>query len=649
MILPGRDLLRIGDWRVDPAIDEISKDGTAVKLEPRTMRLLVYLAQHVGEIVSVDQVLNHVWKDLIVTPNSVYNAVAVLRRVLGDDPKNPTYIDNILRRGYRLVASVAPWSETPPADFEPSATPVALPRKADRLSASVQRGTGPVQTSQAHTAARKPVLSLRAWIIAGASVVLALVASYFYVDRAQLIKHETTGASVVDKSIAVLPFTDMSEKRDQGYFADGMSEELIDLLAQVPTLHVPARTSSFYFKGKQASLHDIAVSLGVSHVLEGSVRTSGNTIRVTTQLIRVDTGFHVWSQSYDRPLGDIFKVQDEISHSVITALKASLLDKPLVSVDAATNSETYNIYLQARAMYQRRTEGDNALALIYLRRAVQLDPSYAPAWASIADILVDDYKYFAAGSYKEARNEAYLAADHALAINPQLAVAHLAKARLLYEMDWDFDAADTEISSVLGSTPRNSQALRLGSELASTRGQFARALDLAQQSVANDPLDSRGFARIAGAEVAEGNLADAIGWFRKALELNPTGSVIHYQIASILVSQGDATRALQEAKLEPDASLREASLALAYDGLGLRKEADEALNLITTNYSTRAAYQIVEILSSRGDLSGSFTWLERAYQQHDTGLLKMNCNPLLKSLRDDSRFKDFVRRTRLPV
>jgi TolB-like protein len=157
-------------------------------------------------------------------------------------------------------------------------------------------------------------------------------------------------------SVAVLPFLDLTENKDQEYFADGMSEELIDMLSQVPELHIPARTSSFYFKGKQASLHDIAESLRVSHVLEGSVRKSGSTIRVTAQLIRVDTGFHVWSKSYDRPLDDMFKVQDEIAQSVITALKASLLDKPLVNADAATNSETYNLYLQARAMNQRHTE-----------------------------------------------------------------------------------------------------------------------------------------------------------------------------------------------------------------------------------------------------------------------------------------------------
>jgi TolB-like protein/DNA-binding winged helix-turn-helix (wHTH) protein/Tfp pilus assembly protein PilF len=652
----------VGDVHVDPALDEIRMDGVTVKLEPRTMRLLVCLAERAGQVVSVDELLDLIWKDVVVSPDSVYRAVASLRRALGDDAKEPTYIANVTRRGYRLVAPISSWVAPTTAQLGNGRVPSAVEPVSRDLTVEIPQtdpnpsappATPPPSWAASQSvAAHRPPVRLAITIIAVAS--LATVLGYFAVehfltsDRAATVAGATAPSPVVsNSSVAVLPFLDLSEKRDQEYFADGMAEELIDMLSQVPELQVPARTSSFYFKGKQASLHDIAASLGVSHVLEGSVRKSGNTVRVTAQLIYVADGVHVWSHSYDGSLDDIFKLQDEIAQSVIMALRASLLDKPLVSADAATNGETYSLYLQARAMNQRHTEADNVTALAYLRRAVQLDPAFAPAWASIADVLVDDFKFFAARPYKEVRAEVYQAADKALAINPQLAVAHIAKARLLYEIDWDINAADTEVSSALGSTPRNSQALRLASEIASTRGQFARELSLARRSVANDPLDARGFARIAAAEVANGNLVDAMAWFRKALELNPTGSGIHYQLASILVSRGDATRALEEAKLEPDASFREASLALAYDGLGFRKEADESLNIVIAKYSMRAAYQVVEILSSRGDLNGAFNWLHRAYVQHDTGLLKMNSNPLLKNLRNDPRFEEFRRRTGL--
>jgi transcriptional activator of cad operon len=402
-------IFQLGDLRVDPALDEIRKDGVTVKLEPRTMRLLVCLAERAGQVVSVDELLELIWKDVVVSPDSVYRAVASLRRALGDDAKEPTYIANVTRRGYRLIAPVSAWVDTlaPAPIMEPRAhdtegSPESDPDPQPVVSHAVPR---PSPVASEPVRARQSPRRLVATIMGVAAVAIAL--EYFVAgqistpERRASPAGETTRSSVVgDTSVAVLPFLDLSENKDQEYFADGMSEELIDSLSQVSELHVPARTSSFYFKGKQASLHNIAGSLGVSHVLEGSVRKSGSTIRVTAQLIRVDTGFHIWSQSYDRPLDDIFKIQDEIAHSVIMALKASLLDTPRVGVEAATNSETYNLYLQARALNQRHTEADNATALAYLRRALQLDPAFAPAWASIADILVDDFKFFAARPYK---------------------------------------------------------------------------------------------------------------------------------------------------------------------------------------------------------------------------------------------------------
>jgi transcriptional activator of cad operon len=208
--------VQVGEWIVNPSLDSISRGGETQKLEPRTMRLLMCLANSASEVVSVDRLLTEVWVDVVVGSASVYEAVSQLRKILGDVGPNPSYIVTVPRKGYRLIASV-------------------------------QRGTGPVQASQVQEAARKLVPSLLIWTIAGAFAVLASVAAYFFVGRGNLSIHETTVSDDVvnSKSIAVLPFTDMSEKRDQEYFADGMSEELIGLLTQVPGLHVPARTSSF--------------------------------------------------------------------------------------------------------------------------------------------------------------------------------------------------------------------------------------------------------------------------------------------------------------------------------------------------------------------------------------------------------------------
>jgi TolB-like protein/DNA-binding winged helix-turn-helix (wHTH) protein len=617
--LESSSVVQIGEWTVQPAIDCIWRGTETQKLEPRAMRLLLCLANSPGEVVSIDRLLTEVWPGVVVGSASVYEAVSQLRKVLGDVDAQPTYIVTVPRKGYRLIAPV-------------------------------RRGTAGGETPQVKNVGGKAAPSPRVWVLAGAFVVLALVAAYFLIDKGSLSQHETpvTGVVVSDKSIAVLPFTDMSEKKDQEYFADGMSEELIGLLAQVPELHVPARTSSFYFKNKQVTMAEIAKALGVSHVLEGSVRKSGDTVRVTAQLIRADTGFTVWSQTYDRHLDDILKIQDEIANTVTKSLKVSLLGVDVPFADAVANGDAYILYLQGRALNQRRTQVDNANAISYLRRAAQADPMFAPAWAATADALIDDFMYFAQAPYKQTRTDAYAAADRSLQVDPKLAAAHFAKARLLYVIDWDFDAAEKEVSTALALSPNSSQTLRLASELATTMRHEDAALELAQRAVANDPLDARGFARIAGAQVGRGNLENAEGQFRKAIELNPTAAGIHYQLASVLVARGDAARALEEAQHEPDEAFRLASLALALDALGRKPEADQALNTLQNNYASRSAYQIVEILAKRGDLNGAFEWLDRAYTQHDVGLVKMISNPLLKGLRGDARFTAIVHKARLP-
>jgi transcriptional activator of cad operon len=253
-------MLRIGDWCVNPAASQISRDGTTARVEERTMRLLLCLAEHAGEVVSIDELLNQVWPEVTVSPDSVYQAVASLRRLLGDDSKQPSYIATVPRLGYRLVATVSPWVEEPPASM-PTDAPTSSPRL-------------------------KPGLLLAV----GAVLCLAFVAAFLIRGKVAHGRPSTPPAlaSQPQKSIAVLPFLDLTEGMKQGEFADGMTEELIDRLSKVPGLRVPAPTSSFYFKDKQVPVADIARTLGVAYVLDGSVRKSGVRLRVAARLIRAD-------------------------------------------------------------------------------------------------------------------------------------------------------------------------------------------------------------------------------------------------------------------------------------------------------------------------------------------------------------------------
>ncbi len=303
-------MLRIGGWCVNPTSGEISRDGETARLEARAMRLLLCLAEHAGEVVSIDDLLNQVWSEVTVTPDSVYQAVTSLRRVLGDDPKQPTYIATVPRLGYRMVATVSPW-----ADQSDSRRPTAA------IGDAV---AGDAVTSGPRLRARF-TWTLAAVLCLGLALVVALLL------YGKITNNNSASAALAaqpQKSIAVLPFLDLTEGMHEETFADGMTEELIDKFSKIPGLRVPAPTSSFYFKGKQIPVAEIAKKLGVVYVLDGSVRKSGARLRVAARLIRADNGYVVWSETYDRPFDDILMVQDDIAGEVTKALKASIEGSP---------------------------------------------------------------------------------------------------------------------------------------------------------------------------------------------------------------------------------------------------------------------------------------------------------------------------------
>jgi transcriptional activator of cad operon len=298
---PTTTMLRIGAWCVDPAAGQISRDGETARLEARTMRLLLCLAEHAGDVVSIDDLLTQVWAGVTVSPDSVYQAVASLRRLLGDDPKQPAYIATVPRLGYRMVATVGPWVSS----------------SADQVMAAGS------DAPQRGSRRRRFVI----WA-GGAALCLVLVGALLL--HGKISNHSSTLAAHASppKSIAVLPFLDLTEGMNEEPFADGMTEELIDKLSKVPEFRVPAPTSSFYFKGKHVPVADIASRLGVVYVLDGSVRKSGGRLRVAARLMRAEDGYVIWSEVYDRPFDDILMVQDDIAGEVTKALRSSIEARP---------------------------------------------------------------------------------------------------------------------------------------------------------------------------------------------------------------------------------------------------------------------------------------------------------------------------------
>ena len=541
--------------------------------------------------------------------------------------------------------------------------------------------TGPVASAAATpAAAAKSASRMRLAALVLVSLVTVVLA-YAVVDRFGLFKRTPaerpvtelapaatpTMPAISDKSVAVLPFADMSEKKDQEYFSDGMAEEIINLLVKVPGLHVPARTSSFYFKGKAAKIPDIARDLGVANVLEGSVRKSRDHMRVTAQLVRADTGFHLWSETYDRQLDDVFKTQDEIAASVVTALKVSLLKAETPNAQLTTSREAYELYLQARALASRGTTSDTLKAYAHLKQAVTLDPQFALAWAALAEMLADDNtnwtSVFAPESsslrtgepdltnydavWAQARAAAHSAADQAIAAGPSLAEAHAAKAYVLASLDWEWAAADAEFTKALELAPTNARILTSAAYSSLSLGRVSQGLELANRALSFDPLGSawgvRSYAQFVGGKFREAE-QDA----RRAIGLHPTVESRHYRLANILLTEGDAQAALAEYEQDLGAHWRVAGMPLALDALGRRREADRTLALAERTYGNGMAYQIACVYAGRKDLERTIYWLERAYKQHDGGLPDLKVDPMLKNVQQDPRYKALLRKMKLP-
>jgi TolB-like protein len=511
----------------------------------------------------------------------------------------------------------------------------------------------------ANRAATKP---RRRWLATAAiAIVAAIGLTYVLTDKFWLSRHTKAeqavatvppnlpAPTIAEKSIAVLPFADMSEKQDQEYFADGLSEELIDMLTNVPELRVPARTSSFYFKGKQATVPEIAKALGVVDVLEGSVRKSGNHLRITAQLVRADNGYHLWSETYDRQLDDIFKVQDEIAGAVVKALKISLLGGSLPEAAGTQNTEAYTLFLQAKAMFrQSHTSAEYDRVVEYLRRAINADPHFANAWALLSHVLsVETAELGRDAPVGQLMEETRRAAEQALKLNSQLADAHLAYARILWRFDLDLLGAEAQIRQALALDPNQSFALERTGAIAAFRGQFSRALELVQQSIMVDPVNASRYDWLSTIYYFAGKYPEAMAANRKALDLDPGTPYYHESAGLILLAQGDPAAALAE--IEGDKESREncSCLVLVYDALRRKAEADAVLADFEKRHALDHPYEIGVAYANRGQLNQAFGWFDRAYRQHDSDLFAIKVDPRAKNVPSDPRSNAFLRKLHL--
>ena len=450
-------------------------------------------------------------------------------------------------------------------------------------------------------------------------------------------------------SIAVLPFVNMSDDKSQEYFSDGLAEELLNDLAKIKELRVAARTSSFQFKGRNEDLRIVGEKLNVSTILEGSVRKEGRKIRITAQLIKAHDGFHLWSDTYDRELNDIFSVQDEIARSVAASLKVTLLGgKTSPTSSPGANVDTYNAYLQGRYFREQNTEESSHKAVAYFEQAIKLDPEYARAWAALAEThsFQADTGYLPTyDGYRKARAEA----QRALALDPNLANGHAEMASISWGYDWDWSAAEASFQKALALEPGNAEVIQGAALLSMSFGRLDDAAALLRRAIEIDPLRADTYRFLAIAQLYAGHYADVLGYDKKMLELSPAAPFGHCIIAWVALLQGRPRDALNEVEREPLEMFRLTTHALAYHALGNKKQSDDALQELIAKFHAGAAYQVAEVYAFRGEPDRAFEWLNKAYAQHDGGLPFIKGDPLLRNIEHDPRYAEFLTKMRLPL
>jgi len=453
-----------------------------------------------------------------------------------------------------------------------------------------------------------------------------------------------------DNSIAVLPFVDMSQTKDQEYFSDGLSEELLNLLAQVPQLRVIARTSSFAFKGKEVGVAEISKTLNVANVLEGSVRKSGDTLRITAQLIRTADSSHLWSETYDRQLTDVFKVQDEIAGAVVAQLKVKLLPTQQVTNQHRTASaEAYSQYLLGNQFFNRNSVEGYRLAVPAYEKAIALDSNFAAAYAGLgfAQLYAADYAP-SADEMAQYRQRAQAAVGKAIALGPDLADGYAARGWMRSSVTWDWNGGEADFAKALALEPGNAATQRRYAIVLQNFGRLVESVAASRKAIELDPLSSSAWTNLGSAYLADrGQFHEAREAFERARSLNPESSFANFNLAALELLEGHAQAALA-ASVRAGEVWRQTGTAMAEHNLGHAAESQRALDELIAKYAHESAYQIAEVYGWRGEKDKAFEWLDRSYAQRDGGLTLIKTDLLIESLRMDARFAAMVRKLGLP-
>jgi TolB-like protein/Tfp pilus assembly protein PilF len=606
-----RLVYRFGRFSLSPKDRTLFANGIPLPLPAKVFETLLLLVEHNGRALSKDEMMSAIWQDAFVEEVNLAKQISRLRKILNID--GVEYIATVPKHGYRFSADL--WR-----DFMDERSPIiAEKRTIERVTLAAAAESGPTI----------------------------------------LVRPEIQTPDVRPATLAVLPFTNISSDPENEYFCEGLAEELLNFLSRVEGLKVVARTSAFSFKNKDVDISTISHLLNVDAVLEGSVRKSGKRLRISVRLVNAPDGYHIWSESYDRELRDIFDLQEEITLAVIGALKVKFLkrERHLLTRRTAASEEVYEFYLKGRYFWNKRTDASLRQAVAFYERAIALDPEYALAQAGLADAYA--YLGYAFGTLPpaEAMPKARAAALKAQELDPTAAEPHTSLAMVHFFYDWEWTAVEEECRTAAKLDPSYPTNLHLKAVyLAAIERRFDEAIAEARLALSLDPLSLPLHNVVGLINLDSGRYDEAVSMWLKMLELDPAGSVPHNEIGWAYELQGDFENAAEqyalafEASNEHDAAarLRDLFTAEGIDGLRQLK-----VDFFLEKWKQRGgwhgdAYSLAVNYARLSDRERTLHWLKRAFEMRSGLLIWLNIQPAFNFLRSDTAFLDLTSRIGLP-
>ena len=621
------------------------RSGAAVPLTPRLFDTLLYLVQHSGGVLDKERLMEAVWPDSIVEENNLSQNISSLRRILGETPGAHRYIVTVPGRGYRFVAEV----RAPQEAIEPqneSKTAGLTPAASKDAPSTVLRDSHPP-----YPAVRRNLWLLLLPILA----VLALgsVGLFFWRSEPPKSAHSLGGPAtfaISEKSIAVLPFENLSGNPENAYFADGIKDEILTRLSKIAALKVISRTSTQKFKSAPENVHEIARQLGVANILEGSVQKSGETVRVTVQLIHAQSDTHLWAETYDRKLTDMFQVESEVAQRIATALEATLsgAEKRALEAKPTANVEAHQAYLKGRYFWNKRTTEGYQKAGEYFRQAIAIDPNYAPAYAGLSDAY--QFEAFNAVTRTDLHAKARVAAQKAIALDETLAEPHASLGLLAMNYDWDWATAEREFGRAIELNPNYATAHHWYAEYLAAVGQLDKTLVGIKRARELDPLSLIINTDTGKVLYYARRYDDAIKQLRETLRMDPDFPQANVWLGSVCATTGLYGEAIAAFKKVSDNSWALGWLGYVYGISGRRDETEKILGELKQIETERPIdpHILVCLYLGLGDKDQAFAALEKDYETRSVGMTSLKVNPWYDSLRSDPRFADLLRRTNLP-